>query len=107
MYLYNLTTNVAEEIEDKWLDWMRKTHIPNMMATNKFTNALLIEVSKTEEMGGITYVSQYKCESAEKLKAFYIEDSGRLNSEVKRIFGEKVLTFGMELKVVEEFDYRD
>ena len=103
MYIYNLTTNIAAQSKDKWLDWMQTTHIPAMLATGKFTKATLIEVLVKEEMGGVTYTAQYTCESAEKLKDFYREDAPRLSGEVMRLFPDQVVVFGTELKVVGEF----
>ncbi len=103
MYIYNLTTNILEQSKDKWLDWMRTTHMPAMLATGKFTKATLIKVLVKEEMGGVTYTAQYTCESAEKLKDFYRENAPRLSGEVMRLFPNQVVVFGTELKVVEEF----
>ena len=103
MYIYNLTTNIAGQSKDKWLEWMRTTHIPAMLATGKFTKATLIAVLVKEEMGGVTYTTQYTCESAEKLKAFYREDAPKLSGEVMRLFPNQVVVFGTELKVVDEF----
>jgi len=103
MYLYNITFNIVESAELKWLDWMQKTHIPAMMATNKFTSAMLIQVAVQEEMGGVTYTTQYVCESAEKLKDFYRLHAPSLNSEITRVFSNQVVLFGTELKVVKKF----
>ena len=104
MYIYNITNNVAEKIHNKWLDWMRTTHIPAMLATGKFSKATLVLVSVNEEMGGITYATQYKCESAELLKDFYRDYAPKLNKEVLTKFPNQVVIFGTELKVIEEFN---
>ena len=82
---------------------MRKTHIPAMLATGKFSRATLVQVSINEEMGGITYATQYKCESAELLKDFYREHAPKLNKEVMTKFPNQVVIFGTELKIIEEF----
>lgn len=103
MYIYNITNNVSEKVHKQWLDWMRITHIPAMLATGKFSSATLVLVSINEEMGGITYATQYKCESAELLKAFYRNHAPKLNKEVMLKFPNQVVIFGTELKVIEEF----
>ncbi len=102
-YIYNITTNIAEDVEQEWLSWMREVHIPAMLATGKFIKVTLIQVATTEEMGGVTYASQYLCESADKLKDFYREDAPKLSGEVMRVFADKVVVFGTELKVIAEF----
>jgi len=102
MYIYNLTTNILEQSEEKWLTWMRQTHIPEMLATGKFTKASLIKVMVQEEMGGVTYTAQYTCTSADKLKSFYREDAPRLSGKVMWQFPNQVVVFGTELKVIFE-----
>lgn len=103
MYIYNITTNVSEEVHDKWLKWMRKTHIPAMFTTGKFIKAKLVQVLVKEEMGGITYSTQYTCESAKKLKDFYREHAPELNKNMQEKFSNQIVIFGTELKVIEEF----
>ncbi|MDG1269932.1 MAG: DUF4286 family protein, partial [Ulvibacter sp.] len=44
MYIYNVTINVENDIHQKWLDWMKTSHIPAMLATNKFSKALMTKV---------------------------------------------------------------
>ena len=103
MYIYNITTNVTDEVHDKWLTWMRKTQIPAMFATGKFTKAKLVKVLVKEEMGGVTYSTQYTCESAEKLKDFYRNHAPQLNRKMQELFNDQIVIFGTELKVIEEF----
>ena len=59
MYIYNVTINIQEGIQEKWLEWMKNEHIPEMLATGKFTKALMSRVMVEEEMGGFTYSVQY------------------------------------------------
>lgn len=103
MYIYNLTTNVTEQAHDKWLLWMRQTHIPAMLATGKFTKAKLVKVSVQDKMGGLTYSAQYTCATAEDLKNFYRDYSPKLNKEMMRLFVNQIVLFGTELEIIEEF----
>lgn len=50
MYIYNVTINVENSIHLQWLDWMKNSHIPAMLATNKFSKALMTKVMVEEEM---------------------------------------------------------
>ena len=103
MYIYNRTTNISEESHDEWLDWMFKTHIPAMLATAIFVKAILSQVLVEEELGGITYATQYYYESTEKLKEFFIEDGKRLTQEAIRLFPNQIVSFETKLKVIESF----
>lgn len=103
MYIFNRTTNISEEAHDKWLDWMRKTHIPAILATGKFTKAILAKVMIEEEMGGITYATQYFCESPQKLLEFIQENEAVLEKEENRLFEGQIVSFETELNVIESF----
>ena len=84
MYIYNVTINIEEEVHDEWLDWMKNEHIPDMLATGKFSKALMTKVLVDEEMGGITYSVQYTTQSKDTLQRYYNEDAGRLRAETLR-----------------------
>ena len=36
MILYNVTVGIDEDVEEEWLVWMIKIHIPEVMATEMF-----------------------------------------------------------------------
>ncbi len=101
MIIYNLTINVEKSIHDEWLEWMNKEHIPQMIQTGKFTQALMTKVLVEEEMGGTTYSVQYGCPSKEHLQAYYDQDAERLRAESKRFEGGFV-TFSTELEVISQ-----
>lgn len=101
MIIYNVTINVENSIHDEWLDWMNKEHIPDMIKTGKFTQALMTKVLVEEEMGGTTYSVQYGCPSKEHLQAYYDQDAERLRGESKRFAGGLV-AFRTELEVVSQ-----
>lgn len=102
MIIYNVTINVENSIHDEWLDWMNKEHIPHMIETGKFTQALMTKVLVEEEMGGTTYSVQYGCPSKEHLQAYYDQDADRLRGETKRFEGGFV-AFRTELEVIREY----
>ncbi len=101
MYIYNVTVNIQEDIHEKWLEWMKNDHIPEMMATGKFSKALMSRVMVEEEMGGVTYSVQYTTENRELLMRYYDEDSARLSAKTKPFEGLFV-AFRTELEVVSE-----
>ena len=102
MYIYNVTTNIDESIKDEWLQWMKVKHIPEMLATGKFSNAKMSQVMIEEEMGGVTYSVQYTTDSFETLQEYYKEDAPRLRDESMKLFSDKLVAFRTELKVISE-----
>ena len=103
MILYNVTTDIDESIHHQWLQWMQQIHIPEVLATGKFTSARLVKVLVEEEMGGLTYAIQYTTDSKATLQRYYDEDAPRLREEGSRLFGDKMLAFRTELEFVSEF----
>jgi len=101
MIIYNVTINVQEDIHDKWLKWMKEEHIPEMLATKKFTKALMTKVMVQEPMGGITYSVQYTAENKEMLESYYSENAEELRSKSKAFDG-KFVAFRTELEVIAE-----
>jgi len=103
MYIYNVTINIDESIQKKWLQWMQEKHIPDVLSTGKFSKALMSRVLVNEEMGGITYSVQYTCESRESLEKYYAEDAQKLREEGFRLFGNKFGAFRTELQIIKQF----
>lgn len=102
MIIYNVTINVDDSVHDEWLTWI-KEHIPQVLATGKFTEAKLTKVLVDEEMGGTTYSVQYRAKSREDLEAYYTEHADRLRQDGLARFADKMLAFRTELEIVDEY----
>ncbi len=102
MIIYNVTTNIHESVHDQWLHWMQQKHIPEILATGKFSTARLVKVLVEEEMGGVTYSVQYTTNSKATLDKYYIEDAPKLRDEALQLFGDKMLAFRTELELISE-----
>lgn len=102
MIIYNITANIDQSIHDEWLTWI-KEHIPQVLATGKFTEAKLTRVLIEEEMGGTSYSIQFRAKSREHLDAYYSEDADKLRLEGLNKFADKMLTFRTELEIVDEY----
>ena len=102
MIIYNVTVSVDESIHNDWLIWI-KQHIPQVLATGKFTEAKLTKVLVDEEMGGITYSVQYRAKSREHLESYYSNDADRLRNEGLKKFANKMLAFRTELEIIDEY----
>lgn len=103
MILYNVTINIDDSVHDHWLHWMQEKHIPEVLATGKFSAARMVKVLVDEEMGGTTYATQYTTDSKATLDKYYQEDAPRLREEGMRLFADKMMVFRTELEVISEF----
>ena len=102
MYIYNVTINIDDDVKDEWLTWM-ETHILDVLNTGKFVAAKLTQVLVEEEMGGPTYSVQYSAKTKEDLQNYYKEDAKRLRGDGLRKFGDKMVAFRTELRLIKEF----
>lgn len=101
MHIYNVTINIDESVHDEWIDWMKTEHIPEMLATGKFTQALMSKVLVKEEMGGITYSVQYQTKNMETLERYYQENAKEMREKSKRFEG-KAVSFRTEMEIVDK-----
>jgi len=81
---------------------MQEKHIPEILATKKFSAARLVKVLIEEEMGGTTYSVQYTTDSKATLEKYYQEDAPKLREEALSLFGDKMLAFRTELELISE-----
>ncbi|OED43089.1 hypothetical protein AB832_02735 [Flavobacteriaceae bacterium (ex Bugula neritina AB1)] len=101
MYIYNVTINIEQSVHEEWLLWMKNNHIPDMLATGKFSKALMTKVLVEEEMGGVTYSVQYTTDSKKTLEQYYREDAPKLRADAERFAGNFV-AFRTELEIISE-----
>ncbi|MEX2595447.1 MAG: DUF4286 family protein [Salibacteraceae bacterium] len=99
MIIYNVTVKVENDIHEDWINWMRETHIPDVMATGKFIEHQFAKVLVDDE-DGITYAVQYKCQDMETLTAYYEEYAPELQKEHTERFKDKFVAFRTLLEVV-------
>ncbi len=103
MYIYNITTNVGEEIKFDWLFWMKQTFIPAMLASGKFKKAIISQVLVEEDMGGVTYSTQYIAENKNLVNEFIENELDDVLKEHSRFRGSYV-DFSTGLQVIAEID---
>lgn len=100
MYILNVTLNIDDRIHATGMKWIKEYFIPAMMATDKFTEALLTRILVHEENGGKTYAVQFRTANKAYLKAYYREDDASIFREFRK-FGEQLVFFRTEMEVLE------
>lgn len=102
MVVYNVTVSIDEKVAEEWLQWMRETHIPDVMNTGHFKESRLCRVHGEEE-GGVTYAITYLSFSEDDLNTYQEKHSPRLQAEHTQKFGGKFAAFRTLLSVIDEF----
>lgn len=92
MIIYNVTTIIDESIHDEYVDFMQKTHMPEVMATGKFTSCQFLRLTEPVNEG-ITYCAQYITDDATKLAEYRANFSPKLQEDLKQKFENKFVSF--------------
>jgi hypothetical protein len=102
MILYNVTVSIDTSVHEDWLQWMRSTHIPEVMETGCFIESRISRVNGEEE-GGKTFAITYLSPSEEHLEKYEKEHAPALQKEHTSKFQGKFAAFRTTLSVIEEF----
>ena len=100
MIIYNVTLNVDDAIHDDWFEWMRTTHIPEVMETGLFSEARFTKVLVQEE-SGTTYSIQYMAPHMIALQQYQQHHGPELQKKTLERYGDKVVAFRTLLEVQE------
>ena len=100
MILYNVTVNIDLEVEQEWLDWMKETHIPNVMSTGLFYENRFFRLLHEVEEGGVNYSVQYFTDTMDKITEYQKDHAPALQAEVKEKFEGRYVAFRSLLESV-------
>lgn len=94
MIIYNVTVNVEEEISEAWVNWMKHTHIPEVLQTGMFVSHTFSKLlSRQEDETGITFVVQYTAPDMAHYEKYQAEFAPALQADAKNKFGDKFIAF--------------
>lgn len=69
--VYSVTVRIDPAVRDEWLGWMRRVHIPAVLATGCFLScAIQRQEQPAESDGRIRYVFDYQSPSLESLRRY-------------------------------------
>jgi hypothetical protein len=100
MFIYNVTVNIANDVHDEWLKWMKEVHIPEVLNTGCFVENQIVKVLKVEDEG-TTYSLQYKFMSMDILDKYQNEYAPRLQAEHTEKYKDKFVAFRTILEIIE------
>ena len=94
MIVYSVTVNIEDEVHDDWINWMKESHIPDVMETGYFSENRFLKVitSNTDETGQ-TYNIQYTCASMKDLHQYQVQQAPRLQKEHNDKYEGKFVAF--------------
>lgn len=100
MIIYSVTVKIEKESETNWVKYMRKDHIPDVMATGCFMEYRFSKLLM-DDPEGTNYSIQYLCQDMETLKKYQDNHAKDLQTEHTEKFKDKFVAFRSLLEVVD------
>lgn len=100
MFIYNVTVNIADDVHQHWVKWMKEKHMNDVMKTGCFIDNQMVKVLYVEDEGH-TYSVQYKFLEMSDIEKYQHEFAPALQAEHKEMFGEKYTAFRTLLQIIE------
>lgn len=100
MIIYNVTIKVQDDIHEKWLQWLREEHIPEIIGTGCFTHANIFELLEVDTDEGPTYAVQYIAESKAQYNLYIDKYAAALRQKAFQKWGDQFIAFRSVMRIV-------
>lgn len=100
MIIYNVTIKVSRSIHDRWLDWLKDEHIPEVVGTGCFTHAVILHLMESDDEEGITYAVQYHARNKDDYDHYIEKFSEEMRQKGFQKWGNQFIAFRTVMKVV-------
>lgn len=101
MIIYSVSVKIDLDVHDEWLQWMKAEHIPEVLATKKFTTYKMLRILAQDETDGINYNIQYNANTMADYFDYLHEHSTVLQEKHLAKYPDKFVAFRTLLKEVE------
>lgn len=101
MLIYNVTIKVNRSIHDEWLKWLKEEHIPDLVGTGCFTNAVVLHLLEADDEEGITYAVQYHAPSPELYEKYISEYADEMRNRGHAKWGNQFIAFRTLMRLVD------
>lgn len=100
--LYNVTVKVDASVLEDWVQWMKSTHIPDVMKTGLFERYALTRIINNDGTNDETYAVQYVSHNMKAFLDYNQEHAPALQKEHVDRYGEKCLAFRTIMEIESE-----
>lgn len=100
MIIYSVTIKIDLDVHDEWFSWMKKKHIPDVLATGKFVEYRMMKVLAENEADGITYNIQYSAKTISDYFDYLNNLAEKFQIEHTEKYKDKFVAFRTLLKEV-------
>ena len=104
MIIYRVNIKIKKVSEEKWFNWMKGSHIPDVLNTYYFNKCRLYKVVDPKISDDeLSYVIDYETDSMEKYEKYLKNEAKRLQAEHTEKFRDQFTASRTILEVVETF----
>ena len=100
MTIYNITTQVAWAIHDRWKQWLIEEALPEMLSTGLFTHFQLVRLIEVNEEEGPTYAVQLYSTGAAELNLFRKNHLPEFDKNERGKWGDSICSFKSVMEVI-------
>ena len=101
MILYNVTVKVDPSVDAKWKQWMKETHIPDMLNTGLIKEYKMCRLLSVDDSDGATYASQFMFTDVASFNRYQKDFAPGLQADHKEKFGDLCLAFRTLMEVLD------
>ncbi len=87
MIIYSVEINIDQDVSEKWVEWMLKKHIPDVMKTQLFSNFKFKKILNSKNQN--LYTIEYEMESMEQYFKYKNNFANNLQKEHAKKFENK------------------
>ena len=100
MLIYNVTTQVKEDIHLEWLEWMRTIYIPEIIATELFSDYRIVKILEIDESDGPTYAIQYFSNNRGNYDIFVQKYANIFSQKASEKWSDKIFSFRSLMEII-------
>lgn len=99
MFIYNVTVSIEKSLAEDWLNWMKTTHVPDVLKTGHFIDNKICRVLNVDDEGA-TFSVQYTFSVMEEMEAYQQNHAKRLQEDHAKRYEGKYAAFRTVLEIV-------
>jgi hypothetical protein len=100
MIVYNITIKVIPDIEEAWIQWQQREHIPQIMALGLFTEWKMFRLLEQDDSEGCTFIVQFFAPTKAHYQRYIDEYAGTLRQQSFDKWGNQFIAFRTVMEIV-------
>lgn len=101
MFIYNITVKVNKSIINEWVKWQQEEHIPEIMATELFSDFKFFRLLEQDDSDGPTFIVQYHTPSRNNYEKYIKQHAPVLREKAIKKWGNGFIAFRTLLQSVQ------